>query len=280
MRSLTGATEFRGALDSLASGAGPGAFLLSPGDIDPPADVKTAIDEKLGSGFPWFPVIGNHEAETPSDMAYLRAYDPSSQYGGKSDYSTGPAAAPTTCFSFDAGTAHFVVINEYYDGESDIGSSPPPSDAKAGTISQALYDWLKADLTQAQARHPAYIFVIGHEPLYSLPDEWNGRLRHAGECLDAHPDEVRAFVELMRSYAVTAYICGHTHDCSYALVDGIPQIDAGHARGNADSGAPSSFLRVNLYANFAELELWRDLSLSGLGGAYAKRTSFRLAPEP
>ena len=108
--------------------------------------------------------------------------------------------------------AHFSVINEYFDGSSDIGVDPPPSDALAGTISSATYAWLEADLEAASARSPAYIFVVGHEPAYPLPDAANGRLRHRGDSLDAHPAEVESFMALLRSYSVTAYICGHTHD--------------------------------------------------------------------
>ena len=41
---------------------------------------------------------------------------------------------------------------------------------------------------------------------------------------------------------VTAYICGHTHNFSAYLYDGVWQIDAGHTRGFGDTGARSTFL--------------------------------------
>lgn len=258
MRNLVGPTEFAGAVASMA-GVGPGGLIVSPGDIDPPDQVELAIRGSLGA-IPWLPVVGNHEAETPSDMAFLRAYDTAGQAGaaGGAHYSGGPSGAATTCYSFDAGGAHFAFINEYYDGSSDIGIIPGPSDPLAGTISPALLAWLEGDLVAAAARSPAYIFVFGHEPLYSLPDAATARLRHAGECLDAHPDEVRAFIALLKKHSVTAYVCGHTHDYSAALVDGIPQIDAGHARGSADTGAPSTWLKVQLYSSFAEISPYRS----------------------
>ncbi|MBW1687524.1 MAG: agmatine deiminase family protein [Deltaproteobacteria bacterium] len=73
---LRGACE---AMDALGSGD----FLIAPGDIDhppeppgSPADVYWTIEKYLGSGFLWYPGVGNHEAETSSDMAWLRALNP------------------------------------------------------------------------------------------------------------------------------------------------------------------------------------------------------------
>lgn len=275
------AKEFRSALDALQT-AGPGAFLLSPGDIDPPYDldsltddVHAAVQERLGSGFPWYPVIGNHEAETPGDMAGLRAYPIQTQGGGATDFRLGPANAAKTCYSFTAGGARFIAINEYYDGISDTGPSPGASEA--GRIHPSLYAWLEAELAYADTLNPDYLFVVGHEPVYPLPDEANGRLRHRGDSLDAHKDEAIAFVDLLKAYDVTAYLCGHTHDYSAALVDGLAQIDAGHARGTGDTGAPSTFLRLSLYENFAEMLVYRSVD----GVAYAPQAKVvRLLPRP
>ncbi|MCJ7735749.1 MAG: hypothetical protein MUQ10_00345, partial [Anaerolineae bacterium] len=44
----------------------------------------------------------------------------------------------------------------------------------------------------------------------------------------------------------TAYICGHTHNYSAANIGGVWQIDSGHARGIADTGARSTFVLVNV----------------------------------
>ena len=268
MRNFLGDSQFKGAVASMA-GTGAGAFIVSPGDIDPPDQVLAAIRAGSGLGsIPWLPVVGNHEADTPGDMDFLRAYDTAGQAaaaGAGTTYAGGPSGATETCYSFDAGGAHFVFINEYYDGSSDIGLDPGPAEALAGTISPALLAWLEGDLVAAEGRNPAYIFVFGHEPLYSLPDAATARVRHSGECLDAHPDEVRAFIALLKKHAVTAYVCGHTHDYSAALVDGLAQIDAGHARGTGDPGAPSTWLKVRLYSSFAELSPYR----SSDGAAYS-----------
>lgn len=275
------AKEFRSALDALQA-AGPGSFLLSPGDIDPPYDgdpltddVHAAVQDRLGAGFPWFPVIGNHEAETPSDMAGLRTYPVQAQGGGAADFRAGPPNAAETCYSFSAGGARFIVINEYYDGISDTG--PFPGASEAGRIHPSLYAWLEAELAYAETLHPAYLFVVGHEPVYPLPDEANGRLRHRGDSLDIHKEEAIAFVDLLKAHDVTAYLCGHTHNYSAALVDGVVQIDAGHARGTGDTGAPSTFLRLTLYDNFAEMLVHRSAD----GVAYAPEAKVvRLLPRP
>src|ERR1700690_4486046 len=42
---------------------GPGAFLISPGDFDPPAANRAIIDRYLGKNFMWYIVVGNHEVE-------------------------------------------------------------------------------------------------------------------------------------------------------------------------------------------------------------------------
>ena len=34
----------------------------------------------------------------------------------------GPAGCAETTYSFDYGNAHFVVLNEYFDGSSDVGA--------------------------------------------------------------------------------------------------------------------------------------------------------------
>ena len=76
MRGYTGDNMlyYRGACERIASG-GAGDFMLSPGDIDPPDLVYADIQSYIGSSYAWYPVVGNHEAETPSDMTWLRNFN-------------------------------------------------------------------------------------------------------------------------------------------------------------------------------------------------------------
>ena len=225
-----GPEYFAGACAALHD-VGPGAFMLIPGDLDPPNRVRATLDSILGPDYVMYPVIGNHEIERPADIAYLREYNA----GGKSlpgIVKSGPPGAVETCYSFDYGDAHFAVINQYYDGTKDNGGS--------GDIVPALYDWLAADLAATNKRH---IFVAGHEPIVSAPDLSNGRVRHRGDSLDQYPENNYRFWSLLHKNHVVAYLCGHTHNASVIKINGVWQIDCGHARGQGDPGTPSTFIK-------------------------------------
>lgn len=269
--------EFRSAMDALfalpapdggVTGAtgGAGAFLISAGDVAPASGFREALDDRIGTSLIWYNALGNHEAGSSDSMTFLRAY--AANYAAATNYSPGPPGAEQTCYSFDAGPAHFTFINEYYDGASDTGES--------GNVVPALLAWLKSDLDTASARSPDYIFVVGHEPILPMPDAFSGRLRHRGDSLDAHPGRTKAFLQVMQDHDVSAYICGHSHGYSTWLIDGILQIDTGHARGEGDTGAPSTFLRMSLYDNMAVLETYRNFKLDGIH--YSPTAVLRILP--
>jgi hypothetical protein len=244
---------FRGALQAIGD-LGVGAFLLSPGDIDPPALARWTITSTLDTAA-WFPVIGNHElpgaGEEPSpgaNLAWLNAYT-------LGVVNPGPAACPHTTYSFDRPPAHFVVLNEYCDETGDH--------ALDGDISDYIYNWLVADL---QANTQPYVFVAGHEPAFVQPDADNGRLRHLGDSLDQYPAHRDRFWGLLQSAGVTAYLCGHTHNFSVVDLGGVWQIDAGHARGLGDTGAPSTFIQVQISPGLVRYRVYRDDSA---GGSYS-----------
>lgn len=230
---------------------GQGAFMVSPGDIDPPKQVSDTIKKVLGEDYPWYPVVGNHESETPEDMDWLRNQ-------GRPDVQglvrSGPDNGEETTYSFDYKNAHFVVLNEYYDGQSDTGSN--------GDITTPLYLWLKTDLEE---NTKPVVFVFGHEPILSIPDYHNGRHRHQGDSLNAHPENSHRFQQLLRKHKVTAYICGHTHTFSYSNINGLWQLDAGHSRGLGDTGAPSTFLKFLVGKRSCWVEVYRD---DANGGPY------------
>jgi len=209
--------NFSGACEAVAQ-VGAGSFMISPGDLDvrPPSAVRDMVNKTIGEDYPWYPVLGNHDPESPSSMDYLREYSTTLP----NVVNRGPKGCEETTFSFDYGDAHFVVLNQYFDGERDWGLK--------GEIVPELLEWLEADLIAATKKH---IFVFGHEPLIPMPDMDNGRLRHQGDSLDEDPESAFAFHQLMVKHDVNAYVCGHTHNTSYAKINGLWQLDPGHARG-------------------------------------------------
>ncbi len=241
MRSYTGDNRlyFRGVCETI-NAAGPGDFMISPGDIDPPSDVRKDIDNYIGVNNPWYAVVGNHEAEIGSDMQWIVEYN-----GGKYQYETinpGPTGDEKTSYSFDRSNAHFVVLNEYFDGTSSTGID--------GDVSDSLYDWLSNDLATNQK---PLVFVFGHEPAYPQPDEESGRERHMADSLNKYPTHRDRFWALLSQYRVTAYVCGHTHNYSAKFFDGVWQIDAGHARGIGDLGSKSTFI---MFYVMEDLSVW------------------------
>ncbi len=237
---------FRGAVEAIA-GLGDTAFMVSPGDIDPPSGVLWTITHALGVTYTWYPVVGNHELPlqgsepyTGANMVWLRGYD----YGV---VNPGPSGCPTTTYSFDYQNAHFVMLNEYCDISGDTITD--------GDVPDHLYDWLAADLS---ATHQVHVFVFGHEPAYPQPDADNGRLRHLGDSLDQYPAHRDRFWNLLKDAGVVAYICGHTHNYSAVNVDGVWQLDVGHARGLGDTGARSTFMLIHVRSAMVTFETYRD----------------------
>ncbi len=224
---------FRGVCEAIAA-TGPGAFMVSPGDVDPPGQVSWTIEQTLGDDYLWYPVVGNHEAETPGDMEWLRSYNVAGE-DLPHVVNAGPPGCQETTYSFDYQNAHFVVLNQYYDGVGDTDAD--------GDVVDALYEWLAEDLAATAREH---IFIFGHEPAYPQPDANNGRMRHIGDSLDKYPARRDRFWELLTDEGVLAYFCGHTHNYSAIKIDGVWQLDTGHCRGVGDTGAPSTFLIVDV----------------------------------
>jgi len=49
--------------------------MVSPGDIDPPENVRRSIIQTLDASYSWYPMMGNHEAESLVYMEWLRNFD-------------------------------------------------------------------------------------------------------------------------------------------------------------------------------------------------------------
>lgn len=224
---------------------GPGEFMVTPGDFDPPAPVRAALDRYLGAEFHWYPVVGNHEIETPDDMAWVEKWAANIPHLAR----RGPPGAELTTYSWDYGNAHFVAVNDYFDNKATVKGK--------GAIAEVTLKWLEDDLAATRQKH---IFVIGHQPIQSLPDMETGRLRHQGESVSTNSAAAARFVSLLQQYKVRAYICGHTHNTSVEKVQGVWQADSGHARGAGDKGSPSTFLKFRVSGEQAWVDVYRSAS--------------------
>ena len=183
-------------------------FLVACGDIDPVA-VNMAVynDTSAYPNLPpYYPVVGNHEFETPSDMDYILnsmiPYLENVVNGGKQG-----------TYSFDYEYVHCIVLDQYASTDD-------------GEVDGDLQAWLQADLNATEKDH---VFVFGHEPAFP-------RYRHIGDSLDQFKDSRNAFWNmLVMDPRVRAYFCGHTHYYSRMRVfdpttvggSGFPDQDGG-----------------------------------------------------
>ena len=225
---------------------GPGAFMLTPGDMVCAKRVRAMLNDVLGSQYAWYPALGNHDIEGAENLAWLREYNA----GGRRlphIVRSGPPGAAETCYSFDYGNVHCVAINEYYNGQRD--------DAQGGDVGDALYQWLAEDLS---ANRKPIIFVFGHEPYLPLADMDTGLLRHRGDSLDANAATQLRFWSLLRQHHVTAYVCGHTHCVSVAKFNGVWQLNVARPDGTGDKNPPGSFLRIRVDGDRVYCDVYRS----------------------
>jgi hypothetical protein len=236
--------NFRGVCESIAL-LEPGAFMISPGDLTPAGDIHWTLKKYLGESIIWYPVVGNHDVDEEGVM-WLRGYN---ERGNELPYivNQGPRRCIETTYSFDYENAHFVILNEYFDGESDTGAD--------GDICDALLGWLENDL---QMTEKELIFVIGHEPAFPQPDADNGVVRHPGSCLNQYPEHRDNFWRVLKEYDVFAYICGHAHTYNASQIDGVWQIQSGHARGDDEPSAPSTFLKIHVDGMLVTVDVYRE----------------------
>lgn len=205
---------------------GEGAFVLMAGDFDPPWMTDHDFRAAFGADMLWYPAVGNHDAENRDYMAWVR--DRSSRL--PFIVRQGPPGSETTTYSFDYGSAHFIVLNQYYTGQDDHSGK--------GDVCDGLYEWLRADL---EATDRPVIFVVGHEPAYPQG-------RHVGNSLDQYRNNRDRFWKLLNDRGVIAFFCGHTH--SYGrLQQGSSewptvtwQVDAG----NCGQGRTQTFVDVSV----------------------------------
>ena len=188
-----------------------GAFTMTAGDVGSADGIRTVIDECIGVTYPWYVAVGNHDVRSDR-IAAIRALNPV----GKSlpnIINRGPRNCEETTYSFRYENCHFVILNQYYDGKSDIGYKVGDADAKA-CICDSLYNWLEADLDAARADPQIqHIFVTAHEPLYYVTDRDSPLdINVTNEYdLGRDPENRDRFWNLLKRKGVVAFFCGHHH---------------------------------------------------------------------
>jgi hypothetical protein len=159
-------------------------FFIVCGDFDPvPANMAIYNDTLTYPNLPLFyPVVGNHEFETPSDMDYIL----NSMIPYLENVVNNGAQGT---YSFDFGNVHCIVLDQYSaNGEGEVDAN--------------LQVWLQQNLNATNKDH---VFVFGHEPAFP-------RHRHVGNSLDQFHESRNQFWNILTADPrIRAYFCGHTH---------------------------------------------------------------------
>lgn len=255
--------HFRGMCEAIHS-LDAAHFMVSIGDISPVKNARYTIDKVLGKDFLWFPVTGNHEFDDEAiGIDALRAYslDPNGDVPPNLTR-RGPQGCPETTYSFDYGNSHFVMLNLYCDTDR----------VTDGAMVKVLLEWLEADLAATDRQH---IFVFGHEPAYPLADVDNEQERHVGDSLDQYPKSRDRFWKMLADYGALAYFSGHTHTLNALKIDGVWQINDGHATGKRTLPTLSTFLMVHIDGD----DVWVDMYRAGRESDYTVRYVVNLTGE-
>ena len=238
--------------DAVKAGAGGlGDFMISIGDIvdhdgQTPQNLRDLIDSRFGKETLWWTLPGNHDTHSSYAMAWLR--DEFNKGHNKHAplkpqvLRPGPVGCAETTYSFDHGSVHFVMLNEYWNGKNEPGSDY----ATGGDVVPALREWLETDL---QATDKPFVFVYGHEPAFP-------QHRHVGDSLDQYPENRDAFWALLAKYKVQAFFSGHIHYYYKDLKDGVYQISDGAA--GKDVEGHQTYLKVVAGESEARVEAWQN----------------------
>lgn len=214
--------------------------IVAIGDMNPLNSGKINTQKAYNSSsireIPLFYVMGNHEMEDLTDIQFAKnkfkdyAYSPN----------RGPAGSQETTYSFDIGNMHIIVLNEYWDGDTDgICNWYAPngglnrddscfkySGSDGGFIPATLFNWLENDFKNNKKK---WIIVVGHEPLYPLK-------RHIGDSLDENLTNRDKLENLFIRNNVIVFMGGHTHIAGIQKIDNIFHANTGVFGDNKNDG--------------------------------------------
>jgi hypothetical protein len=238
---------------------GPGALMVTAGDLDNFATVKQAVESVLGNDYLWYPAVGNHDItntandgviDNGSRLRELRAYNREKL---QNIVNWGPDAtsvldgydvtgAKDTNYSFDYENVHFVVLDHYY--ENTYGRRG------LARVFNSTYDWLEADLEQTDKEH---ILVFGHEPVFPAGDlDFPGHVK-PGTLERVNPEQRDRFWQLLKDKGVKAYFCGHVHIHKIDDHEGVKQVLIGFSK----RAAWNTFLKVDVDKNAVTITPYR-----------------------
>jgi len=169
-------------------------FIIHTGDLvqdgtdTPQWPVFFDIEKPLLAKAAFFPVLGNHERNSPQ---YYEFFDVKIPY-----------------YSFQWGQAYFICLN------SDFGNAERTKEARDRYFDEQTL-WLEAELKKAQKS--ALRFVVFHHPPFTAV-----KTRQTAE-----DPPVRKWVPLFEKYKVQAVFNGHDHNYQHHVVNGIDYVVTG-----------------------------------------------------
>ncbi len=132
----------------------------------------------------------------------------------------GPEFPPysETVYSFDWGSAHFVMLNSNYFQKGSGEKAAELRGRLQGEMRVEQLDWLESDLEAARQRGQKLLFVFAHEPAFP-----NGGHVEDGMWWNGQKPEILAirqrFWKILCAHQVTAAFFGHEHNYSRTLID-------------------------------------------------------------
>ncbi|OHB55333.1 MAG: hypothetical protein A2Y07_07480 [Planctomycetes bacterium GWF2_50_10] len=158
-------------------------------------------------------IPGNHDAKTKKSQELYK------KFFGTAVPQNGPEDEKGLTYYFDFKGCRFVMLDTNVHGDS-------------GKVRHI--DWLEKVLKSAREQGNNHILVFGHVPAWPVI----GGSKEGGEDGEkAGMEGTDKFWELLKTYGVSAYFCGHEHVYARAKVTGVWQVIAGGA------GAPLTMMR-------------------------------------
>lgn len=156
-----------------------------------------ADQKSMGYPVPMFSVIGNHD----NDGAVAYTTDAETDFKTSEPWRT--IVAPDY-YSFNLGKVHYVVLDDVYYLNQDLGGSYTNSMAGARNyndyVTQEQLTWLKKDLALVDKSTPLVIAL--HIPGWKL----NSSFATSGQV-----SNIASVADIVKDYATVHFVSGHTH---------------------------------------------------------------------